>query len=245
MLHNKAQISVDGKIQEWKQFRLYRGTVLEEMEYGEENIGWVALRFLEEDGKASEGITTFYEGYFTANQDSYILEFSQGQVAAKKRILREARDEKLPTICGFNPLIHAQSMSEITRLRKRELRDGCPASRKMVYIGVATDCTYFSKQNSVESTINSIMDIMNKVSALFERTFNVSIGLIDVQVNTMCNTANGMGWNRECSTEYNLNDRLSDFSKWRGLTRSSEAGLWHLVMICIMLSSPLVVHYRR
>lgn len=150
-----------------------------------------------------------------------------GKIIAKKKIVRQRRNDIFDHDCGFNPLIHQTKQN--VRLEKRELTEGCPKTRKMVYIGVATDCSYFGQQTSVEETIKSIMDIMNKVSALFERTFNVSIGLIDVQVNTMCNTLNGMSWNRECFTEYTLNERLSDFARWRGLTRSKDAGLWHLV----------------
>lgn len=56
--------------------------------------------------------------------------------------------------------------------------------------------------------------------------FNIVIGIIDIRMFPICNTPS---FNKPCSTPgYAIDDRLFDFSEWRG-TQNADAGLWHLV----------------
>jgi hypothetical protein len=96
-------------------------------------------------------------------------------------------------------------------------------------MGVATDCGYTQKVGGVDEAIKRILQIWNQASALYASTFNVRLGIIDVVVQERCTTVNGMSWNRECSTSYDMGARLSDFSQWRGTSKNANAGLWHLV----------------
>jgi hypothetical protein len=69
---------------------------------------------------------------------------------------------------------------------------------------------------------------------LFKRTFNVSLGIIDLQIHdpTCPSTASGDApWNVDCSNT-TLNERLSLFSDWRGRKGNDGAGLWHLLSDC-------------
>lgn len=49
-----------------------------------------------------------------------------------------------------------------------------------------------------------------------------------------CGDFNGeqLPWNRLCTETYEINQRLSDFSRWRGEKPADRAGLWHLMTQC-------------
>lgn len=55
--------------------------------------------------------------------------------------------------------------------------------------------------------------------------------LIDIR-QTVCPSPADSVWNRGCSDQYTINQRLSDFSRWRGTKGNDGAGLWHLVTKC-------------
>jgi hypothetical protein len=72
-------------------------------------------------------------------------------------------------------------------------------------------------------------------SAVFEETFNVALGLINITVmDPNCDTKidQKRPWNRACDATYALGDRLSDFSLWRSSMSNDGAGLWHLMTNC-------------
>lgn len=81
----------------------------------------------------------------------------------------------------------------------------------------------------------AILNDWNTASALYRRTFNVSLGIVELAVMdatcpTQADSANP--WNVGC-TALSLNDRLSVFSAWRGSAkRGDQAGLWHLMSGC-------------
>ncbi|KAI0960895.1 hypothetical protein AcV7_000147 [Taiwanofungus camphoratus] len=112
---------------------------------------------------------------------------------------------------------------------------GCPSSEKIVYMGVAADCAYASHYGSKENATQQILVDWNSASALYKSTFNVSLGIIELQVqDPSCpNTADpSVPWNVDCSSNVTLNDRLSMFSGWRGSKGDDGAGLWHLMSGC-------------
>lgn len=76
---------------------------------------------------------------------------------------------------------------------------GCPSSEKIVYMGVAADCAYASHYGSKENATQQILTDWNSASALYKvsadiivknfgadfdskSTFNVSLGIIELQV---------------------------------------------------------------
>lgn len=80
-----------------------------------------------------------------------------------------------------------------------------------------------------------IFNDWNAASAVYESTFNVSLGLIEVKImSSPCPTTTPANetWNRPCSSNYPINMRLSDFSQWRGSKGDDGAGLWHLLTQC-------------
>ncbi|KAI9246490.1 Metallo-peptidase family M12-domain-containing protein [Phascolomyces articulosus] len=112
---------------------------------------------------------------------------------------------------------------------------GCPSTRKIAYMGAVADCTYVQSYGSIRFARLQIMNDWNVASAVYERTFNISLGLIYVQMSQPdCprHPRSQQNWNQECSAFYTINDRLSDFSLWRGKRGDDGAALWHLMTKC-------------
>ncbi|KAI9820665.1 MAG: hypothetical protein M1827_005034 [Pycnora praestabilis] len=112
---------------------------------------------------------------------------------------------------------------------------GCPSTRKVALVGVATDCGYTGSFNSTESARQNVITQINSASDLYEKSFNITLGL---QVLTV-NPANCPGspqaaapWNIACSSNNGtIQDRLNTFSEWRG-TRNDSNAYWTLLTSC-------------
>ncbi|KAJ7789469.1 zinc metalloprotease [Mycena olivaceomarginata] len=105
---------------------------------------------------------------------------------------------------------------------------GCPNTQKVLYMGVAADCVYTQKYGSHSNATSQILNNWNTASSLYKSTFNVSLGIVELQIQ-----------DEVCPTPVNttmptvtLNDRLSLFSAWRGAKGSDGVGLWHLMSGC-------------
>ncbi|KAI8086477.1 Metallo-peptidase family M12-domain-containing protein [Halteromyces radiatus] len=112
---------------------------------------------------------------------------------------------------------------------------GCPTTKKIAYMGAAADCTYTKHYQSKQQAQIQIITDWNSVSALFERQFNIQLGLVNITVmDELCPTtpSSAEPWNRACSDTYTLDDRLSDFSRWRGTMSNDGIALWHLLTNC-------------
>ncbi|GAA5856962.1 hypothetical protein JCM8547_008486 [Rhodosporidiobolus lusitaniae] len=127
---------------------------------------------------------------------------------------------------------------------------GCPKQARVVFVGVAADCTYVEAYGSTDAARTQILNDFNDVSALYQTSFNVSLGIVELAVmNSTCPTTSSQidtsnPWNLPCpsssgSTSTNssigidLNSRLSVFSQWRGDKGAGDgAGLWHLLTAC-------------
>ncbi|KAI7862047.1 Metallo-peptidase family M12-domain-containing protein [Spinellus fusiger] len=122
-----------------------------------------------------------------------------------------------------------------SRLFKRAAA-GCPTTRKVNYMGIAADCTYTKYYTSVDLARTQIINDWNTVSAVYESSFNIALGIINITVmNEVCppEPLDSILWNRNCSdATYTINNRLSDFSQWRGTMSDDGAGLWHLLTQC-------------
>ncbi|CAG8457929.1 1368_t:CDS:10 [Acaulospora colombiana] len=97
-------------------------------------------------------------------------------------------------------------------LSKRATTTGCPTGQKIAYMVVQS-------YTSSDLARKQILNDWSTASAVYERTFNITLGLINILIQdqscpTTINTT--MAWNRPCSGDYTIDDRLSDFSEWRG-----------------------------
>jgi hypothetical protein len=111
---------------------------------------------------------------------------------------------------------------------------GCPTTRKVALIGIATDCTYTAKFNSTSAIRSHIISTINSASQLYESTFNISLGIQNLTIsNETCPStpAPNTPWNIGCSGSTTITDRLNLFSKWRGQFKDTNA-YWTLLSTC-------------
>ncbi|KAF9126259.1 hypothetical protein BGW39_006755 [Mortierella sp. 14UC] len=114
---------------------------------------------------------------------------------------------------------------------------GCPINRLVNYMGVAADCSYVRNYQGVAGARKQIFADFNTASGIYESTFNVALGVVALNIksdNCPATPVSGEEWNRDCSTAYSIDQRLSDFSRWRGQggRENDGAGLWHLMTKC-------------
>jgi hypothetical protein len=111
---------------------------------------------------------------------------------------------------------------------------GCPTTRKVALMGVATDCTYTASFNSSESAHANVITQINSASNLYEKTFNISLGLRNLTVSdASCPAiaATATPWNTGCGGNSSITDRLNTFSQWRG-DRNDTNAYWTLLTTC-------------
>lgn len=111
---------------------------------------------------------------------------------------------------------------------------GCPTTRKVALVGVATDCTYTNSFNSTETARENVITQMNTASSLWEKTFNISLGLQNLTISdSICpgTPPSTTPWNQACSDNVTINDRLNLFSAWRG-TLQDDNSHWTLLSTC-------------
>ena len=112
---------------------------------------------------------------------------------------------------------------------------GCPNTRKVALVGVATDCTYIQQfERDKSKTQQNVINVLNSASALFESTFNISLGLANIIVTEPdCPTSQQQAtpWNQACSGSITIQDRLNQFSQWRG-QQSDNYSHWTLLSTC-------------
>ena len=115
-------------------------------------------------------------------------------------------------------------------LQKRDSSGSCIPSKKIMRMGVVADCSYVSMYGGPEGAMRQILSDWNQASALYESRFNIALGIVSVKLLENCET-NGFPFNRQCSVDYPIAQRLSDFSKWRA-GQTKEIPLWHLMTRC-------------
>jgi hypothetical protein len=111
---------------------------------------------------------------------------------------------------------------------------GCPSTRKVALVGVATDCTYTAVFNSTASARANVISILNSASVQYEDSFNITLGLLNLTVSdaTCPATASSSApWNVGCSDSVTIQDRLNLFSAWRGERQDANA-YWTLLSTC-------------
>ena len=111
---------------------------------------------------------------------------------------------------------------------------GCPTTRKVALVGVATDCTYTADFNSTQTARENVIDQINTASGIYESTFNISLGLQNLTVsdaNCPGTPVAATEWNQACSDSVDISNRLNMFSSWRGNQRDSNA-YWTLLSTC-------------
>lgn len=117
--------------------------------------------------------------------------------------------------------------------------DDCPKTKKVALVGVATDCTYWNNFESMPDLRSNVINMVQKASALFETTFNISFGIQNLTVSDKTcpeNPPESARWNVGCSNRVNIPDRLSAFSEWRGRFNDDNS-YWSLLTRCATAST--------
>lgn len=112
--------------------------------------------------------------------------------------------------------------------------DGCPTTRKVALVGIATDCTYTADFNSSETLRQNVISQVNAASQVYESTFNISLGIQNLTIsdkNCPGTASSSAPWNIGCSSSTTLADRLNLFSGWRGQFEDTNA-YWTLLSTC-------------
>ncbi|KAG9233905.1 ADAM family of metalloprotease-like protein ADM-B [Amylocarpus encephaloides] len=112
--------------------------------------------------------------------------------------------------------------------------NGCPTTRRVALVGVATDCTYTAGFNSTESVRRNIIQVINAASTQYEDSFNITLGLQNLTIsdaNCPATPQAAAPWNIACSDSVRIQDRLNLFSAWRG-ARPDNNAYWTLLSTC-------------
>jgi hypothetical protein len=111
---------------------------------------------------------------------------------------------------------------------------GCPSMRKVALVGVATDCSYTATFENETDTRQNVINQMNSASEVYEKTFNISLGLANLIISPKdCpgSAPASAPWNVACSDSTDIQARLNLFSSWRG-GRSDNYSHWTLLTNC-------------
>lgn len=111
---------------------------------------------------------------------------------------------------------------------------GCPTTNKVALVGVATDCNYAGSFGSTQAARENVISQMNTASAIWEKTFKISLGIQNLTMtdsNCPAEPAQATEWNQACSNSVNIEDRLNYFSAWRG-TQQDGNSHWTLLSTC-------------
>eukprot|EP00835_Amoeboradix_gromovi_P000428 NODE_15_length_42055_cov_0.634117.p6 type:complete len:662 gc:universal NODE_15_length_42055_cov_0.634117:5162-7147(+) len=136
--------------------------------------------------------------------------------------------------CGVDSIKHSmpaelQKTLEVAIVKRGNTNNGCPGSLKELYIGIVLDCTYTALHGGIKSATDYMLQQMDIVNQLYKNDFNIVLGIIEIVVMDTCSST---VFNVACSDSYTINNRLSDFSKWRADNKNKDAGIWHLFSTC-------------
>ncbi|KAK2616751.1 hypothetical protein QQS21_000363 [Conoideocrella luteorostrata] len=113
---------------------------------------------------------------------------------------------------------------------------GCPTSRQIALLGIATDCSYTSQFSSSDELREHVLSIVNTASRLYESSINVSLRIQNLTISDAnCPNSGGSSstpWNLACSNNVAISDRLSLFTSWRRSLGTDGNAIWSLLSAC-------------
>lgn len=130
------------------------------------------------------------------------------------------------TVGGNGPLVNLADSIGSTA--------GCPNTRRIALVGIATDCTYTAELGSDEAVTDNVVQLVNSASQLYESTFNISLAIQNLTISPRACPSSpppSAPWNTPCSNSIDITERLSLFSQWRGQWRDTNA-YWTLLTTC-------------
>lgn len=118
-------------------------------------------------------------------------------------------------------------------LRSLGSTSGCPSTRAIALLGIATDCSYTAQFSSEQDLRSNILTQVNTASRVYEAAFNVELRVLNITISDAnCPTGdNGLSWNRACASSLSISDRLNEFSLWKAGFDDGTAA-WTLLTSC-------------
>lgn len=131
-------------------------------------------------------------------------------------------DKRVSFMNPFNKKHHPSSITE-----------GCPKTRKLLHVSIVVDCLYYKAfRGNVNAIKSEIKSVWNVVNGIYTDTFNISLKLISIIIFSSCTPGKSDAiFNKHCSGDYVLTDRLSDFSGWKS-DKFRKSGLRILLTDC-------------
>jgi hypothetical protein len=196
----------------------------------------------------------FMKSTMKEEKGSFILSIIENGIGSKQcglDILYEngrAKKEKIfpqPDEQFIREMSPAEILEAAFSKQRVSSRNGCPKTRKSLYVAVVADCGFMNEfQGSNQEAQAAILSDFNLASEIFERQFNIELGITEIHLMDTCfdpmsgsgkgrtPTDSSLKWNTKCSQIPSMEERLSLFSKWQeGL--NSTAGVVHLVTGCV------------
>ena len=184
----------------------------------------------------------------SADKDGMIV-WRDSDVVSKESL--ERRREKNDRSCEFDDIPFNRGLSSITRselnisyIAARQggrnhissigSKAGCPTSKQVARVGVATDCTYTATFPSIEAARENIIAQFNLASAQYEENFNIALSIQNLIISDAACPAfqqSDRPWNVACHPTVTLMNRLNLFSQWRGQNLDVNA-FWTLLTTC-------------
>lgn len=113
---------------------------------------------------------------------------------------------------------------------------GCPTSRQIALLGIATDCSYTAQFNSSDELRQQVLSMVNTASRLYEQSFNVALRVQNLTISDRnCPSSGGSSstpWNLACSNSVSISDRLQLFTTWRRGLGTDGNAIWSLLSTC-------------
>lgn len=112
--------------------------------------------------------------------------------------------------------------------------NGCPTTRRVAVLGIATDCEYTASFDSSDEIRQNLISMVNTASEVFESTFNISLAIHNLTItDAACpdNASDSVPWNVACSAGI-LDWRHQQFTTWRGSLSDTTNAYWTLMSGC-------------
>ncbi|KAL4884903.1 Metallo-peptidase family M12-domain-containing protein [Aspergillus karnatakaensis] len=217
--------------------KVFRGSVFAETTaFRWERVGWARINVLR------DGFDPLFSGAFSLSGVQYEIKIESVSTDQGDRQMVVYRDSE----SAEPPIPHTAWSEPIHLFRRQNLLDssdmaetigdtsGCPSSRRVALMGIATDCVYTSGFDTSDDLIQSLVTMVNTASEIFESSFNIALSLnnITIEEEDCPSTASSdTPWNVGCGAG-DLNWRLGQFTQWRGQIRNDDNAYWTLMSGC-------------
>ncbi|EGX93843.1 ADAM 8 precursor [Cordyceps militaris CM01] len=156
--------------------------------------------------------------------------------------LVQQRAAEQPT-CGLDSLEGNNSLERRQRGGSGDTTDslvqtigstsGCPSTRAIALLGIATDCSYTAQFSSDQEIRRNILTQVSTASRVYESAFNVQLRVRNITISDAAcpSGSSGLSWNRACAASLSIGDRLNEFSRWKA-GFDDRAAAWTLLTAC-------------